>query len=80
MMMVTIERAKGPRYSSRFGTIPLRKVAINARPMDDKYIDDKNLFVTRSFLNYAAPLVGELPAYASLNLKKAKPGSSRRQR
>jgi 6-phosphofructokinase 1 len=72
-VMVTIERNKGPRYSARFGTIPLKKVAINARPMDEKYIDDKNLFVTKAFLNYAAPLVGELPAYASLKIKKAKP-------
>src|SRR5688500_6728480 len=27
-VMVTIERAKGPRYAARFGTIPLKKVAI----------------------------------------------------
>jgi 6-phosphofructokinase 1 len=72
-VMVTIERGKGPRYSSRFGTISLKKVAINARPMDDKYIDDKNLFVTKAFLSYAAPLVGELPQYASLTIKRAKP-------
>ena len=72
-VMVTIERKKGPRYASAFGTIPLKKVAINARPMDGKYIDDKNLFVTKAFLNYARPLVGELPGYASLKIKKAKP-------
>jgi 6-phosphofructokinase 1 len=72
-VMVTIERNKGAKYSSRFGTIPLKKVAINARPMDDKYIDDKNLFVTRAFLKYAAPLVGELPRYGSLRIQKAKP-------
>jgi len=71
-VMVTIERARGPDYAARFGTIPLKKVAINARPMDDKYIDDKNLFVTKAFLNYAAPLVGELPQYASLKIKRAK--------
>src|SRR5205823_5768479 len=72
-VMVAIQRNKGARYSSRFGTIPLKKVAINARPMDDRYIDDKNLFVTKAFVKYAAPLVGELPAYASLRIKKAKP-------
>jgi 6-phosphofructokinase len=70
-VMVTIERNKGTRYSSGFGTIPLKQVAINARPMDDKYIDDKGLFVTTAFLKYAAPLVGELPEYASLKIKKA---------
>jgi 6-phosphofructokinase 1 len=72
-VMVTIERNKAKQYSARFGTIPLKKVAINARPMDDRYIDAENLFVTRAFLNYAAPLVGELPQYASLTIKKAKP-------
>ena len=74
-VMVTIERQKGRggKYASRLGTIPLKKVAINARPMDAKYIDDKNLFVTKAFFNYAAPLVGELPDYASLALKKARP-------
>lgn len=77
-VMVTIERNKGPRYSSRFGTIPLKQVAINARPMADKYINDKNLFVTKAFLNYAAPLVGELPRYASLKIRKASPAKARR--
>jgi 6-phosphofructokinase 1 len=78
-VMVTIERNKpaAGKYSSRFGTIPLKQVAINARPMDDKYIDDQNLFVTRAFYNYAAPLVGELPAYASLKIKKASPRAGR---
>ena len=72
-VMVTIERKNRPRYTSAFATIPLQKVAINARPMDAKYIDDKNLFVTRAFLKYAAPLVGELPSYASLKMRKARP-------
>jgi 6-phosphofructokinase 1 len=71
-VMVTIERNRAAKYSSRFGTIPLKKVAINARPMDGKYIDEKNLFVTKAFLKYAAPLIGELPDYASLKIKKAR--------
>lgn len=71
-VMVTIERNRGSRYSCRFGTIPLKKVAINARPMDGKYIDEKNLFVTPAFRRYAAPLVGELPQYSSLNLRRAR--------
>jgi hypothetical protein len=39
--------------------------------MDDKFIDDKNLFVTRAFFKYAAPLVGPLPEYGSLRIRKA---------
>ena len=71
-VMVTIERKKGAKYASQFGTIPLKQVAVNARPMDDKYIDAENLFVTPAFKRYAAPLVGDLPDYASLKIKKAK--------
>ena len=73
-VMVTIERAnkRGQAYKAAFGTIPLKKVAINARPMDDKYIGKDGMSVTKAFYDYAAPLVGELPAYASLTIKKAK--------
>ncbi|HEV2295533.1 MAG TPA: diphosphate--fructose-6-phosphate 1-phosphotransferase [Tepidisphaeraceae bacterium] len=73
-VMVTIERAskRGQRYKSAFGTIPLKKVAINARPMDDRYIGKDGMSVTKAFHDYAAPLVGDLPKYASLTLKKAR--------
>jgi hypothetical protein len=53
------------------GTIALKEVAVHARPMDDKYIDADNLFVTSAFRKYAAPLVGELPRYASLKIRRA---------
>ena len=72
--MVTITRARERVYRAGFGTIPLHKVAINARPMDSKYIDDETLFVTKAFQKYAAPLVGELPAYGSLKIKRATVG------
>ena len=73
-VMVTIERAskRGQRYKGTFGTIPLKKVAINARPMDDRYIGKDGMSVTKAFHDYAAPLVGELPKYASLTIKKAR--------
>jgi 6-phosphofructokinase 1 len=72
--MVTIERAskRGQAYKASFGTIPLKKVAINARPMDDKYIGKDGMSVTKAFYDYASPLVGELPQYASLTIRKAK--------
>jgi len=73
-VMVTIERSskRGQPYRAKFGTIPLKKVAINARPMDDKYIGKDGMSVTKAFYDYAAPLVGELPEYASLTIKKAR--------
>ena len=47
--------------------------AASARPMPDKYIRSDGLFVTKAFLDYAQPLVGELPSYAKLDPKQAKP-------
>jgi ATP-dependent phosphofructokinase / diphosphate-dependent phosphofructokinase len=72
-VMVTLLRASKPgqKYRSTFGTIPLCKVAVNARPMDKKYITKDGLFVTKAFYDYAAPLVGPMPPFASLNLKRA---------
>ena len=71
-VMVTLNRARERVYRAGFGTIPLSQVAISARPMDCKFIDADKLFVTKKFRAYAAPLVGELPVYASLKTKKAK--------
>lgn len=74
-VMVTIARASRPGepYRSTFGTISLSEVANAARPMPDKYIRSDGLFVTKAFLDYAQPLVGELPDYTTLEMKKAKP-------
>jgi len=74
-VMVTIERVSKPGvvYRSRFGTIPLCDVANAARPMPDKFIRRDGMFVTKAFLDYARPLLGELPAYADLTIKRAKP-------
>ncbi len=74
-VMVTLERTSKPGepYASDFGTIELSKVAISARPMPAKYITKDGLFVTKAFLDYAQPLIGELPTYFSLDTKAAKP-------
>jgi ATP-dependent phosphofructokinase / diphosphate-dependent phosphofructokinase len=71
-VMVTMQRAKGPRYRTEFGTIPLKEVAVHARPMDDRYIAANGMDVTPAFIDYARPLVGALPKFASLGLAKAK--------
>ena len=74
-VMVTIERTSKPgeSYASGFGTIELSKVANEERPMPGKFITKDGLFVTKAFLEYANPLVGELPEYFSLDTHKAKP-------
>ena len=74
-VMVTIRRASKPGepYRSEFGTIELSKVANAERPLPNKYIRKDGMFVTKAFLDYAAPLIGPLPQYTSLTIKRAKP-------
>jgi ATP-dependent phosphofructokinase / diphosphate-dependent phosphofructokinase len=73
-VMVTIERVSKPGepYRSVFGTIPLKDVANFERPMPDNFISRDGLFVTKAFLDYVAPLVGDLPTYANLTIRRAK--------
>jgi 6-phosphofructokinase 1 len=70
-VMVTIERDQKRRreYHSHFGTVPLKTVAVNARPMPDEYIAESGFDVTPAYIDYIRPLVGELPAYATLKYK-----------
>lgn len=73
-VMVTLKRVNKARepYAVDFGTISLSEVANHERPMPDNYITKDGFGVTKAFLDYAAPLVGPLPTYASLTAKKAK--------
>lgn len=74
-VMVTMKRAngKGEPYKMEFGTIALGEVANHERPMPDNYISKDGFDVTKAFLDYASPLVGELPSYVALAARKAKP-------
>lgn len=74
-VMVTLQRTNraGEPYSTEFGTIPLSEVANHERPMPDSFITKDGFGVTKAFLDYAAPLVGPLPTYATLAARRAKP-------
>ncbi len=74
-VMVTIERVSKPGepYRSTFGTIPLKDVANFERPMPDRFISRDGMFVTKAFLDYVEPLIGELPTYSHLTIRRAKP-------
>lgn len=71
-VMVTMVRQKGSDYAIEFGTAPLSEVANHERPMPDEYIDDSGMDITKAFLKYAQPLVGDLPEFVSLKGVKAK--------
>jgi len=74
-VMVCLKRLSQPGepYRSGYDTIPLQGVANKERPMPDRYISKDGLFVTKAFLDYIRPLVGALPKYADLSMKRAKP-------
>lgn len=74
-VMVTMQRVNmtSEPYRIGFGTIPLHEVAVHERPMPDKYLSDDGFDVTKAFLQYVQPLLGDLPQYVSLAAKRAKP-------
>ncbi|HUT60812.1 MAG TPA: diphosphate--fructose-6-phosphate 1-phosphotransferase [Phycisphaerae bacterium] len=69
--MVTLERQSSDPYRCTTGTAPLAEVAERAKPMPDEFINAAGNFTTEKFIEYARPLVGELPAFA--RLKCARP-------
>jgi len=73
-VMVTLKPPKKVAgvESFGFGTAPLSEVANHARPLPDKFIGADGMSVTKACLAYLKPLVGELPEYGSLTIKKAK--------
>lgn len=73
-VMITMHRTgqPGEPYAIDFGTIPLKEVANHERPMPDQYISKDGFGVTKAFLQYVEPLVGELPEYVTLSAKRVK--------
>ena len=71
-VMVTLVRTGSKPYRCATGTIPLRDVAVRAKPMGDDLINTAGNFPSRKFINYLRPLVGELPEFAELAYKPAK--------
>jgi len=71
-IMVSIHRVSSSPYKIELSAVSLGKVAVNIKPMDDKYINAQGNFVTDKYIDYIKPLVGELPEYSELTYKRAK--------
>ncbi len=65
-LMVTIVRDDSDPYTVSYGSVPLHEVAERAKPLPDSFIAASGSFVTQAFLDYARPLVGEIPDYPVL--------------
>ncbi len=62
-IMVTLLRKTGPQgqYQGEFGTTALANIANTEHKMPAHYFNEAGNFVTQAFIDYAMPLVGELP-------------------
>lgn len=69
---IAIRRKKGKKYQVFFERVPLSSVAKETRHMPDAYITKNGCDVTQAFLDYAAPIVGELPPIGRFKKIKVK--------
>jgi len=63
---IAIVRRPGRTYGVEYACVPLRSVAKNTRHMPASFIGKAGNDVTQAFLDYAAPLVGDLPRMGRL--------------
>ena len=56
--MMTLERESGREYKCTTGLSQLVDVAGRVKTMPSEFLDAKNAFVTKAFLDYLAPLIG----------------------
>ena len=63
-VMVSITRLSSEPYKCELKTAALSDVAIKAKPMPDEFINEKGNGVTKEFIEYIRPLIGELPVYS----------------
>lgn len=59
---IAIRRKPGKKYEVYFERVPLRSVARDTKEVPPKFINKAGNDVTRAFIDYAAPIVGALPA------------------
>lgn len=71
-VMATLDRVGDRPYRIAFGSVPLAEVANHERPMPDRFISPDGFGVTAAFRRYIQPLVGDLPEYARLDVRKAR--------
>lgn len=58
---IAIRRKPGKKYQVYYERVPLKSVARDAREMPKNFINRAGNDVTQAFLDYAAPIIGDLP-------------------
>lgn len=74
-VMVTLERRNGEPYMGETGAVPLKEVAVRARPMPADFINAEGNYPAEACLEYLRPLVGPLPEFADMRYLPATPGA-----
>jgi 6-phosphofructokinase 1 len=69
---IAIKRKPGKRYGVYYKRVPLKSVAKHTRHMPNKFINKEGNHVTQAFIDYAAPIVGKLPAIGRLKGRRVK--------
>ena len=64
--MVSIIRTSNNTYTIEFGKVPLREVAVSAKPMPAEYFNAEGNHVSSKFIDYIKPLAGDLPEFVQL--------------
>jgi len=64
--MVSINRVSNDPYTVSYGKVPLKEVAVSAKPMSLDYFNAEGNFVSPKFIEYIKPLAGELPEFVKL--------------
>jgi ATP-dependent phosphofructokinase / diphosphate-dependent phosphofructokinase len=65
-VMVSIRRVSNDPYAIEFGKVPLKEVAVSAKPMPLEYFNPEGNHVSSKFLEYMKPLAGDLPEFVRL--------------
>ena len=65
-VMVSIHRISNTPYSVKYGKVPLREVAVSAKPMPAEYFNAEGNHVSPLFFDYMRPLAGDLPEFVRL--------------
>jgi 6-phosphofructokinase len=71
-VMVCIKRISDNPYTIEFGNVPLKEVAVSAKPMSADFFNAEGNHVSPKFIDYIKPLAGELPEFVQLEKLFAK--------
>jgi len=66
-VMVSIDRVSNNPYTIEFGMVPLKEVAVSAKPVPHEYFNTEGNHVSGPFVDYMKPLIGELPEFVKLD-------------